>query len=530
METASTVSKVNREGHGLNYSNTSLGFIVNAIAVSANGIAFVTGEDCSGSSCVARVLGLNSDGESVYFNRVFEFEGIGNGITVDSNGIVYVTGETRSCEFLTVNAIQRRCGRFDEDGRNFIEEDEGHSSDAIVMKLDFLVGRRVYSTYLGGDGDDFGNSIAVDVEGNAYITGTTKALIERASPPKDFPRENPWQAENGGAFDVFVAKLNPDGSALGYSTFLGSSDGDASNAITVDAIGNSYVVGYTESADFLVADPSKSVKDSFRRGLRVFVAKLGLPADLSITRAASSDTAVAGADTNYNLIVTNNGPSDAVGIILTAALSPGMDFVSGSPTQRSCSKSGNVVQCNLGSLTSGDSVTVTIQVAIGFSTTGTITDRASVASAGVDPDTGNNMVTGTTTVIAPPTPEPVEIQVPTATTTPGTATVLLNPTATPVPPAAAQPTSTATFVPLTETPTVAAAMSTTPAITSTPQPAVTPVQPVPSQGGCNAPAGGPKAADAGWLLLALTTLGLVWNGHRRPREGHVPAGRVPGHL
>ncbi len=502
VTSGSIVSKVDREGHGLDYS-TPIGFVVNDIAVNADGIAFVTGGDCSGiaSSCVARVLGLNSDGESVYFNRVFEFEGIGNGITVDTAGKVYVTGETRSCEFLTLNAIQRRCGRFEENVPNFIEEDEGHSSDAIVMKLDPRLGRIVYSTYLGGDGDDFGNSIAVDVEGNAYITGTTKTLIERASPPKDFPTENPWQAENGGEFDVFVAKLNPDGSALDYSTFLGSKDGDASNAIAVDTIGNSYVVGYTESADLLAADPLQSIEDSFRRGLRVFVAKLGPSADLSITRAASSDAAVASTALNYNLIVTNKGPSDAVGIILTDALSAGVSFVSATPTHGSCGKSGNIVQCNLGKLTSGDSATVTIQVTIDPSTTGTITHKATVTTAVVDPHTGNNMVTGTTNVMAPPTPELVETRVPMATPTPETATVLLNPTATPVPPAAVQPTSTTTPVSPTETP--------TPAITSTPQPAVTPAQPVPSQGGCTAPAGGPKALDAGWLLVGLAGPGLA---------------------
>src|SRR5712692_9912408 len=87
-----------------------------------------------------------------------------------------------------------------------------------------------YSTYLGGSAEDFGNAIAVDASGNAYVTGGTLST--------DFPTKNPSQSASGGRGDAFVAKLDSTGSALVYSTFLGGSGDDFGNGIAVDASGN----------------------------------------------------------------------------------------------------------------------------------------------------------------------------------------------------------------------------------------------------------------------------------------------------
>lgn len=97
-----------------------------------------------------------------------------------------------------------------------------------------------YSTYLGGTGDQAGTAIAVDGEGNAYVTGFTSST--------DFPLAAPSQSTiNGGFYDAFVTKFNPSGSALLYSTFLGGSGLDFGNGIAVDAEGNAYVTGNTTS-------------------------------------------------------------------------------------------------------------------------------------------------------------------------------------------------------------------------------------------------------------------------------------------
>jgi hypothetical protein len=99
-----------------------------------------------------------------------------------------------------------------------------------------------YSTYLGGSGDDSGRSIAVDADGNAYVTGTTSAGFPTTA--------GAFQPTGSGTSDVFVSKLNPAGSALVYSTYLGGSGSDGASGISVDAAGNAYVAGGTSSIDF----------------------------------------------------------------------------------------------------------------------------------------------------------------------------------------------------------------------------------------------------------------------------------------
>ncbi len=102
----------------------------------------------------------------------------------------------------------------------------------------------VYSTFLGGSGQDTGNSIAVDSSGSVYIAGQTASL--------NFPTSSSLQATNGGGTDAFVAKLNANGSALIYSTFLGGVMTDNATSIAVDAAGNAYITGETNSSNFPV--------------------------------------------------------------------------------------------------------------------------------------------------------------------------------------------------------------------------------------------------------------------------------------
>src|SRR5258708_38024873 len=97
---------------------------------------------------------------------------------------------------------------------NNIQPAFGGGTDVYVAKLNPTGNQLVYSTYLGGSGNDGATGIAVDSGGNAYITGVTSST--------NFPTTNPVQAAHGGGmFDAFVAKLNPLGSKLVYSTYLG---------------------------------------------------------------------------------------------------------------------------------------------------------------------------------------------------------------------------------------------------------------------------------------------------------------------
>ena len=106
----------------------------------------------------------------------------------------------------------------------------------------------LYSTYLGGSGDDRrGYAIAVDAAGSAYVTGQTQST--------NFPTANPFQATDGGAADVFVTKLSAAGSHLLYSTYLGGSNDDLGYGIAVDAAGSAYVTGNTQSTNFPTVNP-----------------------------------------------------------------------------------------------------------------------------------------------------------------------------------------------------------------------------------------------------------------------------------
>ncbi|MGH7455164.1 MAG: SBBP repeat-containing protein, partial [bacterium] len=136
-------------------------------------------------------------------------------------------------------------------------------NDAFVTKLDPSGSALIYSTYLGGSGDDGSRSIAVDASGNAYVSGFTSSA--------DFDTVNAVQDTLGGDQDAFVAKLNPPGSALIYSTYLGGSATDFGTGIAVNrsGTGSACVVGFTYSTDF---DTVNALPDSLGGEPDAFVA------------------------------------------------------------------------------------------------------------------------------------------------------------------------------------------------------------------------------------------------------------------
>jgi len=151
---------------------------------------------------------------------------------------VYVTGGTNSPDFPTTPfAVQPQCGT---DGQC-----NGGKDDAFVTAISYSSGRYsyAYSTFLGGAEQDDGYGIAADVGGNAYLTGQTSSI--------QFPTTSgAYQNSLHGAQNSFATKLNPTGTALAYSTFLGGSAKDAGLGIAVDGNSNIYVTGRTLSSDF----------------------------------------------------------------------------------------------------------------------------------------------------------------------------------------------------------------------------------------------------------------------------------------
>jgi hypothetical protein len=171
----------------------------------------------------------------------------------------YIAGYTFSSDFPTVNSLQPFCGG----------ACSGYG-DAFVAKLNAAGTGLIYSTYLGGSGGDYINAIAVDVSGNAYVTGWT------FSP--DFPTVHPipkaFVGQTGGYENqhAFAAGINAPGSALLFSTYLGGNGQDIGLGIAVDSSDRVYVAGNTSSTDFPTVNPLQPVYGGGR--IDAFVARI----------------------------------------------------------------------------------------------------------------------------------------------------------------------------------------------------------------------------------------------------------------
>jgi Beta-propeller repeat/Immunoglobulin domain/Abnormal spindle-like microcephaly-assoc'd, ASPM-SPD-2-Hydin len=232
-----------------------------AIAVDASGNAYVTGftrspnfpttagsfqticgtsGTCNGYFWDAFVTKLTPNGLMAYSTFLGgSGNDMGKAIAVDASGAAYVAGQTFSSNFPTT------AGAFQTAYRG--------SGDAFVAKVSPAGTSLQYSTYLGGSRTDNAEGIAVDVLGNAFVTGQTYS--------DDFPTAAAIQSVNGGNqdADAFVTEINGGGSALVYSTYLGGSNADWGEAIAVDPAGNAVVTGATKSSDFPLASAFQPV-------------------------------------------------------------------------------------------------------------------------------------------------------------------------------------------------------------------------------------------------------------------------------
>jgi hypothetical protein len=251
-----------------------------AIAVDAAGSAYVTGFTTSvnfpttagafdTSYAVADINNLNQAPRDVFVTKLnpagsaLEYStylgGLGNdtgqGIAVDADGNAYVTGSTGSGDFPTTP------GAFDTSYNG--------GGDAFVTKLNSLGTGLEYSTYLGGSAADGGNGIAVDADGNAYVAGSTTSPGFPTSPGAFDTTQN-----GNLATDAFVTKLNPTGTALLYSTYLGSSNSDTGNGIALDVAGNAYVTGSSNGTSAARFPTTPGAFDATCDGGDAFVTKL----------------------------------------------------------------------------------------------------------------------------------------------------------------------------------------------------------------------------------------------------------------
>ncbi len=174
---------------------------------------------------------LNSNGNALIYSTFLGGDGVehGVGITVDGAGSAYVVGQTDSDNFdVTTGAFQStRAG----------------NDDVFVTKLNTTGTALVYSTYLGGSAHEGGDAVEVDSAGNAYITGETSSDNFDVT-------TGAFQSTRGGGRDAFITKLNPTGTALVYSTYLGGTGADEGTDLALDTSNNAYIVGTTGSSNF----------------------------------------------------------------------------------------------------------------------------------------------------------------------------------------------------------------------------------------------------------------------------------------
>ena len=241
------VTKLNSTGTALIYSTLlgGPGFDIGTeIAVDSAGNAYITGsteggfpltpgafQTSPGGATDAFVAKLDAAGTALVYSTLLAGSriDIGVGIAVNTSGNAYVTGVSSSTNFpVTPGAFQT---------------DKAVDDDAFVTELSASGDALIYSTYLGGDGNDFGGDIALDTAGNASVAGLTGST--------DFPiTADAIQSDYGGRTDAFVTRLNATGTGLVFSSYLGGADGDNARAIWVDSAGSIYLAGDTRSSDF----------------------------------------------------------------------------------------------------------------------------------------------------------------------------------------------------------------------------------------------------------------------------------------
>lgn len=259
---------------GVFQAATYLGGIVddaaNAVAVDFNGDAYITGQTSSpGFPIVGGFQSNVSGGDTAFITKIDSaFTGIvystflggtgddvGTGIAVDAFGNAYVSGYTQSLNFpanpTPIQGINR--GSF----------------DAFVTKVNPAGNARVFSTYLGGTGDDRANAIAVDQYGSVYVVGQTRST--------NYPIRFAFQSTNGGnnLNDAFVTKLGATGRVLIYSTYLGGATTDIAYGVTVDFGVNAFVTGYTDSTNYPLVTPFQNTKAGVDDVLLSRVVELG---------------------------------------------------------------------------------------------------------------------------------------------------------------------------------------------------------------------------------------------------------------
>ena len=187
-------------------------------------------KDASRSAFLSR---LSTATGAVVYSSFFGAGGVDefHDVVVNAAGEIFLVGKTDSTDFPTRNALQAH-----------LNVTSSFAADAVVVRLSADARTILYSTYLGGEAVDQGDSIGLDAAGNIYVAGITKST--------GFPTAAPFQSALGGDYDCWAARLSADGAHLDYSTYLGGSKTEYLGRLAVDAAGNATLAGTTNSSTF----------------------------------------------------------------------------------------------------------------------------------------------------------------------------------------------------------------------------------------------------------------------------------------
>jgi Beta-propeller repeat/Abnormal spindle-like microcephaly-assoc'd, ASPM-SPD-2-Hydin len=240
--------------------------------------------------------------------------GFGNAIAVDSSGNVYITGSTSATDFPVTPGVFQPATK------------DVNQPTAYVSKLNAAGTALVFSTYLGGSGSqssgEAANAIAVDASGNVYVAGATSSA--------DFPTQNPFQPINkaSGTFsNCFLSELNPTGTLLLYSTYLGGTASDSCAGLALDVNANVYLTGFTSSLNFPVT-PATAIQTTNKTFngtafvTRMDTTKIGTGSLIYSTYFGGSGTdagASIAVDSNFNAYITGKTTSADFPITKTTA-------------------------------------------------------------------------------------------------------------------------------------------------------------------------------------------------------------------
>ena len=308
----------------------------------------------------------------------------GTGIAADSAGNAYVTGSTDSSDFPVLAPV----------GGTLYQGTPGGATDAFATKIASNGSSLIWSTYIGGSGDDAGLGIAVDANQNSFVTGST------ASTNLNQIRSTQPNGYGGGLTDAFVAEFDVSGTAQ-FVTYLGGTGTDRGTGIALDPNANPYVAGETNSPGLALGTPYQA---AVKGGIDAFVAHFAGSTTLGLTVMASPDPVGIGSAAAFTFTISNTGSEIATAVVFNNTFSTNGTFQSATPSQGTCSTpAGFSLVCGLGQIVAGGSATVTLHIS--GTAAGSLTDTGTVSSGSttINPTAGISVLVNDFAIAVSPT-------------------------------------------------------------------------------------------------------------------------------